>query len=163
MKRRPAVLVVLAVVLSLIGGVAWWRVVEHRPPDEAQRTAVMAAAARATTALMTQRAGDPPVRADVAALLTGRLADEYASQGVDVVLAGAVGQRMTMTARVVGTGVSQLRDDRARVLVFVDLWATPDAADRESPRVPLTRWATMRNVDGQWLLSGLAPIGGTLG
>ena len=51
----------------------------------------MASAAHAVTALTTQRTGDPPVRADVAALLTGRLADEYASRGADVVLPGAWG------------------------------------------------------------------------
>lgn len=122
----------------------------------------MAAAARATTALMSRQPNDPPVRSDVQSLLVGRLADEYASQGADIVLPGAVEQQMRMTARVVGTGVAGLEASRARVLVFVDLWAAPRSLASEIPRVPLARWAAMRNVDGKWLLAGLTPVGGVI-
>ncbi|GAB08927.1 hypothetical protein GOARA_022_00030 [Gordonia araii NBRC 100433] len=161
MNRRVAALAALATVLMLVAVWGWWRATDSGPVEDPRRAAVMTAAAHATTVLMTQQPGDPPVRADVKSLLTGRLADEYASQGADVVLPGAVERRMTMTARVVGTGTAELRSTRARVLVFVDLWATPHAAEQQAPRVPLARWAAMRNVDGKWLLAGLTPVGGT--
>ncbi|HNP57656.1 MAG TPA: hypothetical protein PK331_07225 [Gordonia sp. (in: high G+C Gram-positive bacteria)] len=158
--RRTAVAVVVAALLVIVAVAAWWRVADDRTDDDPARAVVMASAAHAVTALTTQRTGDPPVRADVAALLTGRLADEYASRGADVVLPGAVGRRMTMRSRVVGTGVQELSGSGAQVLVFLDLWAAPGAGDREVPRVPLARWAAMRKVDGEWLLAGLTPAGG---
>ncbi|MFT3900862.1 MAG: hypothetical protein QM728_11560 [Gordonia sp. (in: high G+C Gram-positive bacteria)] len=161
MSRRR-VLVVLTVVLTLIAAGAWWRAsADHRVEDPA-RAEVMAAAARTTTALMTRKADDQPVLPSAAKNLTGRLADEYASQGADVVLPGAVEEKMAMTARVVGTGTAEIGINRARVLVFVDLWARPADADREIPRVALARWASMRKVDGTWLLAGLTPVTGTL-
>lgn len=160
MTRRTASAVAVAVLLVIVAALAWWRVADDGSAQDPVRAEVMTAAARAVTALTTQQSGDPPVRADVAALLTGRLADEYASRGADVVLPGAVGRRMTMRSQVVGTGVEEVRGSRAQVLVFLDLWAAPGAADREVPRVPLARWAAMRNVDGKWLLAGLTPVGG---
>jgi len=161
-RRRSALVAVLTTVLVLIAAAAWWRVADTRDGDGPARAAVMAAAARATTALMSRQPNDPPVRSDVQSLLVGRLADEYASQGADIVLPGAVEQQMRMTARVVGTGVAGLEASRARVLVFVDLWAAPRSLASEIPRVPLARWAAMRNVDGKWLLAGLTPVGGVI-
>ncbi len=155
-------LAAVATLLLLIAVGGFWRAADSRRGEDSQRAAVMAAAARATTALMTAGPGDPPVRPEVRTQLTGRLADEYASLGADVVLPGAVAQRMTMVARVVGTGVDELSATRARVLVFVDLWASPRGTERgrEAPRVPLARWAAMRSVDGRWLLAALTPVGG---
>ncbi|MFT4199423.1 hypothetical protein [Gordonia sp. (in: high G+C Gram-positive bacteria)] len=161
MMRRRVVLAI-TVLLALIAAGCWWHVTTDRTADDPDRAVVMAAAAKATTALMTRRAGEPPVRPEAAAGLTGRLADEYASQGADVVLPGAVEQRLVMTARVVGTGTAEMGAGRARVLVFVDLWAAPPDAQREVPRVALARWASMRNVDGGWKLAGLTPVSGTL-
>ncbi|GED99370.1 hypothetical protein [Gordonia crocea] len=162
MTRRAVVTTAFAAVLAVVAALAWWHAIDRPDGKAAARSAVMAAAAQATTTLMTQRPGDPAVRGDVAAVLTGRLADEYASQGADVVLPGALGQQMSLTARVVGTGVADLHGSRARVLLFVDLWAAPKAAAGQPERVALVRWAAMRNVDGTWLLAGLTPVGGAV-
>lgn len=163
LNRRTMIPLALAVALALVAAGGWWYAVHERPGDAPQRSAVMAAAARATTALMTRNPAEPPVRPEVAKQLTGRLADEYASLGADVVLPGAVERRMTMTARVVGTGTAELTGRRARVLLFVDLWAAPEGAGQQVPRVALSRWASMRKVDGDWLLAGLSPVTGALG
>ena len=70
---------------------------------------------------------------------------------------------MTLSAQVVGAGVEEFTAERARVLVFVDqtvsIPAATDTGDRDDDRTPTARWATMRNVKGNWRLADLAMVG----
>ncbi len=169
-RRRVTIaagVVVVALVVSLIGIVG---VIRSRPvQDDGQRAAVLSATTSAVTALMTfgpdlDRAG----RDEVQAHLTGPLLADYRSRGPDVVLPGAVDAGATMSVRVVGAAVNAYADDQSQVLVFADQeirlpGAVPTAAagdvDGNGERAPTARWATMRNVEGNWRLADLQPVG----
>ena len=170
-RRRIGALVVVTVVALVIALVAWIGVLRSAPElDEAERAAILSAAGGAVGALMTFGPDDPPdQRRRTDALLTDPLRLEYRNRGTDVVLGGARGSSITRVARVVGAGLDDSAADRARVLVFVD--QTVSVADRQKPIgfrapagadgeiTPTARWALMRKVDGNWLLSDLQPVG----
>ena len=86
-----------------------------------------------------------------------------------MVLPGARASSIGLKTTVVGAGLSELSGDRAKVLVFLDQSAT--AADGQKPigfsetadagvaKTSSARWAFMRKVNGNWLLSDLQPVG----
>ncbi|MDL9944846.1 hypothetical protein QSJ19_04455 [Gordonia sp. ABSL11-1] len=169
-RRRVTIavgVIVVALVVSMIGIVAVFR--SRSVPDDGQRAAVLSATTSAVTALMTfgpdlDRAG----RDEVQARLTGPLLADYRSRGPDVVLPGAVAAGATMSVRVVGAAVNAYADDQSQVLVFADqairlpgAVATAGAGDPDGngERAPTARWATMRNVEGNWRLADLQPVG----
>ncbi|WAC56548.1 hypothetical protein [Gordonia sp. SL306] len=155
-------ILLVATIVAIAGFVGAHRA---RPvPDEDQRDAVQAATSQAVTALMTFGPGATPSdRAAVATHLTGSLLLQYRSEGPDVVLPGAVTGGASMTVRVVGVGVNAYAADQAQMMVFTDQsvrfpGVTPSAG-AGGERTSTARWATMRNVGGNWRLADLEMVG----
>ncbi|MHC3001431.1 hypothetical protein [Gordonia sp. GN26] len=170
-RRRFAILAAVTVVALVVALVAWIGVLRSDPePGEDERAAILAAAGGAVAALMTFGPDDPPdQRRRTDALLADPLRLEYRNRGVDVVVPGARAASVSMVGRVVGTGLNDSSAERARVLVFVDQTVSVgdvekstgsgEPADAEGETTPTARWALMRKVDGNWLLSDLQPVG----
>ncbi|GAB99865.1 hypothetical protein GONAM_11_00450 [Gordonia namibiensis NBRC 108229] len=170
-RRRLAVLTAVTVTALVVAVVAWIGVLRSDPePGEDERAAVLSAAGGAVAALMTFGPDDPPdQRRRTDALLADPLRLEYRNRGVDVVVPGARAASVSMVGRVVGAGLNDSSAERARVLVFVDQTVSVgdgekstgsgEAADAEGEATPTARWALMRKVDGNWLLSDLQPVG----
>ena len=161
-RRRVvgALLVVALVVLSVIAAVGFIGPPVSGRADEGERQEVQLATADAVTALMTFRPDTlTAAQETVGDRLTGRLLLEFRSQGPGVVLPTAVESGAQMTAQVLATGVADMDDNSARVLVFVNQDITLPAAQPQQRVVAVTRWADMRKVDGNWLLAGLQLVG----
>lgn len=164
-RRRVIVAAVIALVAVLVTIVGLIGAARSRPvPDDTQRTAVLTATDAAVTALLSYTPGEGERdRREVLAQLTAPLDEAYRVQGIDVVLPGAIEAGATLSAQVVGAGVEEFSTERARVLVFVDqtvsIPAATDTGDRDDDRTPTARWATMRNVEGNWRLADLATVG----
>ena len=163
--RRVLLAASLIVVVALVvAAVSWTRAYTDRPsPDDAERTALLTATERIVeqTLRVAPNASEKQ-RGTVAAGLTDPLATRYAVRGPDAVLPGAVAGGLTVGADVVDAGVASYTTSAARVLVFVDetLGNSAGPSDENSPtRTPIARWAHMRNVDGNWLLADLTPVG----
>ncbi|MCR5979442.1 hypothetical protein GDN83_19320 [Gordonia jinghuaiqii] len=170
-RRRTGLMVagiVVALVVAVIAGVAASR--PGRDPTAAERAAILTATGEAVGAVMTFSPDDPPDRRRrTDALLTDPIRLEYRNRGADVVLPGARVSGIEMTGQVVGVGLHDNSSDRAKVLVFVDQ-ALSSTRSQVSPgpggsgepagrTTPTARWALMRKVDGNWLLSDLQPVG----
>jgi Mce-associated membrane protein len=161
-RRRivGGVLVVALVVLSVIAVLGFIGPPESGRGDDRERQQVQVATADAVTALMTFRPDTlTAAQQTVGDRLTGRLLLEFRSQGPGVVLPTAVESGAQMTAQVLATGVADMDDSSARVLVFVNQDITLPTAQPQQQVVAVTRWADMRKVDGNWLLAGLQPVG----
>lgn len=155
-------LTVVALAAAVVGAVGLART--RTVPDDAQRHALLAQTSAAVTALMTFGPGTAaPARGAVEDYLTGPLLLRYRGAGPDVVLPGAVENDAAMSVRVVGVGVDTYADDRAQVIVFADQTIslpamTPGTAPQPAP-ASVARWATMRNVGGNWRLADLDTVG----
>ncbi|UEA58044.1 hypothetical protein LK459_15755 [Gordonia otitidis] len=161
-RRTRGVLVavsVLLVVAIVVAATAWLGVRATRPsPDAAARSALLGATERIVAqTLRTTPDMTRAQRLSVAAGLTDPLGTRYALDGADAVLPGAVAGRLTVDATVVGAGVAEYSPPDARVLVLVDEVLAGDT--KSDTRTPIARWAHMRNVDGNWLLADLTPVG----
>ncbi|MFI8772721.1 hypothetical protein ACIGKQ_11240 [Gordonia sp. NPDC062954] len=164
-RRRVIVATAIAFVAVVVTVVGLIGAARSRPvPDDTQRTAVLTATDAAVTALLSYTPDETERdRHEVLAQLTAPIDEAYRAQGVDVVLPGAIEAGMTLSAQVVGAGVEEFTAERAWVLVFVDqtvsIPAATDTGDRDDDRTPTARWATMRNVEGNWRLADLAMVG----
>ena len=153
-------LAVALVVLSVIAIVGFVGPGRSGGGDEDERRQVQSATADAVTALMTFQPDTlAAAQESVGARLTGRLLLEFRSQGPDVVLPTAVQSGAQMSAQVLATGVEDINDDSARVLVFVNQDISLPTAQPPQQVVAVTRWADMRKVNGNWRLAGLQPVG----
>ncbi|MCM3894930.1 hypothetical protein ND991_06870 [Gordonia sputi] len=165
-RARGALLAasLIVVVALVVAAVSWTRAYTDRPsPDDATRSALLTATERIVeqTLRVAPNASEKQ-RDTVAAGLTDPLATRYALHGPDAVLPGTVAGRLTVGADVVDAGVASYTTSAARVLVFIDetLGNSAGSSDENSPtRTPIARWAHMRNVDGNWLLADLTPVG----
>lgn len=150
-----AVVVGAAVIVALVAGLLALR---GGKDESGERAAVERAAAAAAEALMTFTPADGPARrAAASSQLTGVLAADYEARGPDVVFPGATASHITMSAKVLDVGVTDLRPDDAHALLFVD--QTIRVGDDPGPEtVGVARWATMRRIGGVWRLARLEPV-----
>ncbi|MGV9858588.1 hypothetical protein ACWDTD_08030 [Gordonia sp. NPDC003425] len=174
-RRRIAALLTVIGVAALVAVGAWAGARAARPtPDDATRTAVLRAADAGIAALMTFGPADPVAhREAVSAHLTAPLSVRYAADGNDAVLPGSVGSQVSMSVRVLASGVERYSPDTARVLMFIDQRVSapngtpaPEPATRAGEpggsevvdRAPVARRVSMRNVDGTWLVADVTPV-----
>ncbi|WP_439029812.1 hypothetical protein [Gordonia terrae] len=170
-RRRLALVVVVTALALVVAAVAGFAAIgPGSDPSEAERTEILTAAADAVGALTTFAPDDPAERRrSTDAHLADPLRLEYRNRGSDVVLPGARAAGITMMGRVIGAGLHESSPDRAKVLVFVDQTVTgpgtPQTPGTGAPAGPpaettsTAKWALMRKVDGNWLLSDLQPVG----
>lgn len=166
-QRRRAACAAIVVVLALGVALAGWIGVlrADRGVSDTERANVLRSTESAVTALLNF---GPGTTADqtrhTASLLTDPIALDFRARGYGVIAAGAIEAGVAVSARVVGVGLHGSPGDTARVLVFVDQQlhradAPAQGADQRSGTTPSARWATMRRVDGNWLLADLQPVG----
>ncbi|MET4167612.1 MULTISPECIES: hypothetical protein [Gordonia] len=159
---------VLLLVIAVIAGAATLR--PDSDPTDDQRAEILTAAAAAVGAVLTYSPDDPADRRRATdALLTDPLRLDYRNRGADVVVPGVRASALSVRGEVVGAGLHEADSDRARVLVFVNEVVGRSAgeestdvrqpADGKPAATPTARWALMRKVDGNWLLSDLQPVG----
>ncbi|WP_238421346.1 hypothetical protein [Gordonia sp. 'Campus'] len=170
-RRRLAIAVVVTALALLVAAVAGFAAIRPgNDPSEPERAEILSATADAVGALTTFAPDDPADRRrSTDAHLADPLRLEYRNRGSDVVLPGARAAGISMTGKVIGAGLHDSSSDRAKVLVFVDQTVsgpdTPQTAGAGGPTGPsgettsTAKWALMRKVDGNWLLSDLQPVG----
>ncbi len=155
--RGCTALIALAAVVAIVAGALWWRA--DRQSDQAPRRAVAQAAAAAVEQVLSFSPHDDAARRGaVAERLTGVLAGDYLARGPDVVFPNATASRITMNTRVQEVGVAELGATRARALVFAEQKIAVGDQDTEPETVGIARWASLVEVDGQWLLARLEPV-----
>ncbi|MGU3293483.1 hypothetical protein [Williamsia sp. M5A3_1d] len=188
----PAVAVALGVAAHLWTGVAGRRPVDRRDAVVAGVAVVAVAATLAGASLRTTHsdagpdptlldttrstmtalfdftpadfAADPAARraGRIVPMLTGRLRDDYRSQGPNVALASAVETGASSSLTVTGVGVAPTAGgggpDR-RLLVFATQTIDIPTATPARATVPIARWVVMRRVDDSWRMADLYPVG----
>jgi len=157
--RGPSnlVLAVLALVTAAVVAAAAYFAVpawQDRAVERAQQTAP-SVAERAVRAILsydyTSLDHDELV---AASYLTPRYRKKY-EHTFTLVKHSAPGLKAEVTARVLGSGISEADPDRAHVLVFVDQ-TTKSTANGGRPQVALNRvMLDMVRQDGRWLVDGI--------
>ncbi|MFT4128421.1 MAG: hypothetical protein QM662_19600 [Gordonia sp. (in: high G+C Gram-positive bacteria)] len=161
LRRRIVAAGAVIVVALVVAAAGWIGAVHSAPaPSAGDRTELERAAGAAVEALFTFAPGADP--ASVRTHLTDPLLTRYATVGADVVLPGAVAGQVTGAVQLVGIGVAEYADQRARVLVAINQELTSNPAGAATPEpehTPSEKWVVMRKVDGIWLMADVAPVG----
>jgi hypothetical protein len=158
-KRSRWFLVALVAVVLLVAAAAVTWVVRSSGDDDAVDAGVLVAARQEAKNFFTLDYRHPDEDVDrVLALATGTFKKEYASRR-DEVVDGVKEKKLVVSADIPqdGVAVEFVDDDRARVLVAVDVTTETTAGaateNRYRTRVLLTR------VGDRWLVSGLNQVG----
>lgn len=159
-RRTLPVAVAAAMVASLAGaGVAYTEL--YRPDhasDDADRAAVVDAANEGTVALLSY--GHKSLNADFAKArehLTGQFLTYYNEFTTKVVTPAATDNTVDTTAEVVRSAVSDLGENEAHVLAFVNQTTT----SKTKPDPELTSSSvrvSLQRVDGDWRISSFDPV-----
>ncbi len=152
-----AVGLVLASLLAA-AAVYWWLYRPDRLTDTAAQQQVIAAATEGTEALLSY--APETLDADLAnakSHLTGEFLSYY-TEFTDKVVAPASRDKGVKTeADVARAAVSQIRPDRAEVLVFVNQVTT--SKERPTPALSTSSvMVTLLRTDGRWLISSFNPV-----
>jgi len=159
-QRRAAVGAVGLVVLSAVaaGSVYWWL---FRPDQltgaQAQQQVVAAAKEGIEAALSYSPENLDNDLATAKSHLTGQFLDYYSDFTAKVVTPAAKQKGVKTEANVARAAVSQMRADKADVLVFVNQVTT--SRDRPTPALATsTVMVTMVKSGGQWLIAEFNPV-----
>lgn len=161
-KVVPFVLILL---LLISGGVtAWVYFAQYQPRQHTDRTdprvaqLVVKAASDGTVALLSYspESLDKDV-ANAKSYLSGDFLSEYTKRIEQTVAPATKQKSLTTTAHVVGAAVSELHQNSAVVLVFVDQSTT--SKDRPDPSM----WASsvlvgLSRINGKWLITKFDPV-----
>ncbi|CAN3131230.1 hypothetical protein ACNUDN_25335 [Mycobacterium sp. smrl_JER01] len=148
----PLVILVLAIAAAFLK----WQVISTQAEVTAANDSVRAAS-EGTVALLTY--GPDSVGTDLVAArenLTGGFRDAFTTLTDDVVIPGAIQQRIVSTATVSAAAPISATAHHAVVLIFVNQTTTvaEDAPTETASSVKVT----LDNVDGSWLISDFAPL-----
>lgn len=163
--RKYGITVVAAVML-IVGLLGWWMSIDARSASAAQNHAVVDKTATAkvsseiSTSLVRVLSYDYSNPAT-----TGKAADELLSGAArkeyDTLYASlqqrAPGQKLVLTAQIAATGVKELSDDTAKLLVFLDQ-SSERAGDKEASVSAAQLAVTAKNVNGKWKITELKPL-----
>lgn len=163
--RKYGVTVVVAVMV-IVGLLGWWMSVDARSGSAAQNHAVVDKTATAKvsaevsaslTKVLSYDHSDPDTTEKAAdELLAGDARKEY-----DTLYASlkerAPGQKLVLTAQVEASGVKELNDDTAKLLVFLDQ-SSQRAGDKEASISAAQLAVTAKKVDGKWKITELKPL-----
>jgi Mce-associated membrane protein len=160
-RHNVAVAAAIGLVLASAAAAAavyWWVYRPDRLTDAAAQQQVIAAAKEGTEALLSY--SPESLDADLAnakSHLTGEFLSYY-NDFTDKVVAPASRDKGVKTeANVARAAVSQMRPDKADVLVFVNQVTT--SKERPTPALSTSSvMVTLLRADGRWLISGFNPV-----
>jgi Mce-associated membrane protein len=159
-RARWRVIVIVgltAVAVGLSAGVYWF---QYRPDQQVDATAAATAKKAAEDGTVAVLSYSPQnLSADIAkakSYLTGDFLEYYTHFTDQIFAAAAQQQQVTTTASVEQAAVSDLRPDSAMVLLFVN----KESSSKDNPPVtkPTTVRATMKKVNGSWLIVQFEPL-----
>lgn len=160
-RHNVPVAAAIGLVLASVAAAAsvyWWVYRPDRLTDAAAQQQVIAAAKEGTEALLSY--SPESLDADLAnakSHLTGEFLSYY-NDFTDKVVAPASRDKGVKTeANVARAAVSQMRPDKADVLVFVNQVTT--SRERPTPALSTSSvMVTLLRADGRWLISGFNPV-----
>lgn len=159
-QRRVAVIALTAVLASALaaGSVYWWL---YRPDqltgDAAQQQVIAAAKEGIEAALSYSPENLEKDLATAKSHLTGQFLDYYSDFTQKVVTPAATQKGVKTEANVARAAVSQMRPDKADVLVFVNQVTT--SKDRPTPALATsTVMVTMVKSGNRWLIAEFNPV-----
>jgi Mce-associated membrane protein len=169
--RRTGPLAVLAVLTVLLGGFAAFaadRAADLRDRPAARNTALTDIARTSEVKGQVTTAVEAVFSynfADAAALdqatkrhLTGRAVQQHGEMLAAVVKEGPK-QKLVLTTTVTGSGVEQIDEDRARVLVYADQSNTRTATKEETTYAAAMLAVDAVHKDGTWRIAGIDTFG----
>jgi Mce-associated membrane protein len=158
---RWRLILVVVLTVAAVGLATATYYFQYRPDqlvDAAASTGAMKAAEDGTVAVLSY--SPEHLTADIAkakTFLTGEFLDYYTHFTDQIFAAAAQQQEVTTTANVVRSAVAELHPDSAVVLLFVDKDST--SKDKPAPQQrPTSVRATMKKVDGAWLIEKFEPL-----
>lgn len=156
----------VAVLLALGAGVAFWQADEargtdnvgnHAQVDDATTTEVQSEVSAALVRVFSFDYSDPkPTEQAADELLAGEARAEY-DQLFSALEEKAPGQKLVLTAQVQVAAVQELTGDRAKLLVFLDQ-ASQRASDDESSISAAQLSIDAERVDRHWRIVALRPL-----
>lgn len=159
-QRRLAVTALGLVLASAIaaGAVYWWLYRPDQLTGEQARQQVVAAAKEGIEAALSYSPENlDNDLANAKSHLTGQFLDYYSDFTTKVVTPAAKQKGVKTEANVARAAVSQMRPDKADVLVFVNQVTT--SKDRPTPALATsTVMVTMVKSGGQWLIAEFKPV-----
>lgn len=163
---RRHLLLVLAAVVLVAGGLAFWQadrtrdvdnVGNHAVVDATRTTEVQSAVASALVRVFSFAYDDPePTEQAARELLTGKASEEYALLFKSLE-EKAPGQKLVLTAQVQVAAVKELDGDKASLLVFLDQ-ASQRVTDKESTVSAAQLSVGAQRVDGTWRITSITPL-----
>jgi Mce-associated membrane protein len=154
--------VILTVVLTVgsVGLAAWYHFYEYQPDQKVDATVAAAAKKSAEDGTVAVLSYSPDhLKDDIAnakSHLTGGFLEYYTHFTDQVFAAAAQQQQVRTTTNVVRAAVSDLHPDSAVVLLFVNKVST--SKDNGPSMQPTSIKATMKNVNGSWLIEQFEPL-----
>ncbi|KRF19030.1 hypothetical protein ASG90_03885 [Nocardioides sp. Soil797] len=163
-KLRDNLLLVIAGVFLIVGVFGWVMSRDASPAvenealsDKATTSEVSTAVAKALTGVLSYDYADPSVSEKIADnVLTGDAREEY-DRLFEAMSEKAPGQKLVLTAQVQASAVKELKDDDAKLLVFVDQ-VSQRAQDKEASLSAAQLQITAKMVDGAWTITELQPL-----
>jgi Mce-associated membrane protein len=158
--QKWRVILIVALTVAAVGFTAWFYVYEYRPDqkvDAGMAAAAKKAAEDGTVAVLSY--SPDHLKDDIAnakSHLTGGFLEYYTHFTDQIFAAAAQQQRVSTTTNVVRAAVSDLHPDSAVVLLFVNKVST--SKDNPTSMQPTTVKATMKKVDGSWLIEQFEPL-----
>ncbi|MFJ3103944.1 hypothetical protein [Streptomyces sp. NPDC086835] len=169
--RRNRLLAVLAVLTVLLGGFAAFAAghaadLRDRPAarntaltDTARTSEVKGQVTTAVEAVFSYNFADAGALDQAAKThLTGRAVPQHAEMLAAVVKEGPK-QKLVLTTTVTGSGVEQIDNDRARVLVYADQSNTRTATKEETTYAAAMLAVDAVHKDGTWRIAGIDTFG----
>ena len=156
--RMIIIVGVTAVAVGLAAGVYWFQFRPDRQVDATVAASAKTAAEDGTVAVLSYSPQN--LSADIAtakSYLTGDFLDYYTHFTDQIFAAAAQQQQVTTTANVQRAAVAELHPDSAVVLLFVNKESS--SKDKPTPLTkPTTVRATMKKVNGSWLIAQFEPL-----
>lgn len=163
---RRLIVLVIALLLVVVGGLGVWRSHQLRHTVSAQNLAltdptltsqVQTQVSQTLTKVLSYDFSDPaPTEQAAAALLAGAARSQYDTL-LTTLKQKAPGQRLVLSAEVQTAAVKTLTHSTATLLVFLD-----QSSQRASDKHPSVSAAQLRvdaaRIDGTWKVTGLQPL-----
>ncbi|MGV9675897.1 twin-arginine translocation pathway signal [Nocardia sp. NPDC003482] len=161
LRRAPGAVALTVLVLAstvTAASLIWFQYLPDRRADDSDRAAALAAARDGTVALLSYAPDTLDHDFDTAkSHLTGDFLTYYTQFTQQIVAPAAKDKSVKTTATVVRAAVSDLRDDTATALVFIDQ-STTSAAKPDPAMTASSVRVTLTKTQGIWRISAFDPV-----